>query len=141
MAILPSSWHGLQQWMDGLVDNQFAEPVEFHPWHGAADDATGATSGADPNRAVLYTTAVYVVPGARATGEAGTRAAGLATQVLQSEEWISIVGEKLGDPGSWLAHDRIYLPERGTWHEISTVIPSATDRYNVNLIRITSSDL
>lgn len=127
--------------MDGLIDNQFSEPVEFHPWKGAADDASGATSGPDPARAILITTAIYVVPGSRATGEAGTRAAGLATQVVQAEEWISIVGEKLGDPASWLAHDRIYLPERNTWHEISSVTPSATDRYNVNLIRITPSDL
>lgn len=122
--------------MDNIVDNQYAEQVELHPWQGTVDDASGLTSGPDPNRAVVYTTAIYVVPGARATGEGGTRAAGLASQVLQSEEWISIVGEKLGDPALWEAHDRVYLPARKTWHEISTVTPSATDRYNVNLIRL-----
>lgn len=127
--------------MDALVDRQYSEPVEFHPWVGGADDATGASSGPDPDRAVLYTTAVYVVPGARATGESGTRAAGMAMAVVTSEEWISITADKLGDPSMWVARDRVYLPERNAWHEISNVVPSATDRYNVNLIRISAGDL
>lgn len=131
-----SSWRGLQQWMDALVDQQFDEPVELHPWRGGADDATGTTSGPDPERAVLYTTAIYVVPGARATGEGGSRAAGMAIAAVSADEWISITGEKLGDPGSWLARDRVYLPQRNMWHEISHVVPSATDRYNINLIRL-----
>jgi hypothetical protein len=131
-----SFWRGLQQWMDAIVDQQFAEPAEFHPWKGTVDDATGLSSGPDPERKVLYVNAIYVVPGARATGEAGTRAAGMASQVVQSEEWISLTGEQIGDPAMWEAHDRVYLPERGTWHEITTVTPSATDRFNVNLIRL-----
>jgi hypothetical protein len=141
MAFITSSWRGLQQWMDAIVDQQFSEPVEFHPWVGGADDATGTSARPDPDRAVLYTTAVYVVPGARATGEGGSRAAGMAIAAVTSEEWISITGEKLGDPSSWIARDRVYLPERNSWHEISNVVPSATDRYNVNLVRLSAGDL
>ncbi len=136
MPLSISSWHGLQQWVDAIVDQQFSEPVEFHPWRGGADDATGASSGPDPDRAIVRTTAIYVTPGARATGEAGTRAAGMALAAVTAEEWISIVGEKLGDPSIWLARDRVYLPERGSWHEVSKVEPSATDRFNVYLIRL-----
>jgi len=131
-----SSWRGPQRRMDALVDRQFAEPVELHPWRGGADDATGATSGPDPERAVLYTTAIYVTPGARATGEGGTRAAGMALAAVTAEEWISITAQKLGDPSTWIARDRVYLPERNMWHEISNVTPSSTDRYNINLIRL-----
>ncbi len=136
-----SGWRSIQRRMDALVDRQFSEPVELHPWTGGADDATGRTSGPDPDRAVLYTTAIYVVPGARATGEGGTRASGMALAAVTSEEWISITADKLGDPSMWNARDRVYLPERNQWHEISNVVPSATDRYNVNLVRINPGDL
>jgi len=130
-----SIWRALEQQMDAIVDGEFAEPVELHPWSGGQQ--AGNKGQPDPSRPVLYANAVYVVPGARATGEAGTRAAGQsqATQV-PSEQWIAITETQLGNPGNWRMYDRVYLPERGTWHTISFITPSATGRFNVNLIRL-----
>jgi len=130
-----SIWRGLEQQMDAIVDGEFAEPVEIHPWKGGQ---IGTGHGQpDPNRRVLYANAVYVVPGARATGEGGTRASGQAMgRQAEADEWVAITEDQLGNPAYWKMYDRVFLPERGTWHTISVITPSATGRYNVNLIRL-----
>lgn len=132
-----SPWHALESATDAIVDAQFAEPVEFHPWNGG-QHAFG-DGFADPTRQILITEAIYVVPGARATGEAGTMAMGLSTRVVTNDEWISISEDNLGDPVHWQMYDRIYLPERDPsqqWHSITVVMPSATARYNVYTVRL-----
>ena len=137
MVSFPSTWRNLQRVMDSMIDGQFSEPVEIHPWTGgqhAADD--GAP---DPTRAVLYTNAMYVVPGSRATGEAGTRAAGITTKIQTADEWISITEDAIGSPENWTMYDRVYLKERQPgeqWHTIAEIIPSATGRFDIHLIRL-----
>jgi hypothetical protein len=88
---------------------------------------------------VLYCIGVYVMPGAAATGEAGTIAIGRSNvggPVLTAAEWVSITEDQLGNPANWQPNDRVYLPERGTWHNINSITPSATGRFNVNLTRV-----
>jgi hypothetical protein len=108
-----------------------------------SEDESIGTPQADPSRAVLYCIGVYVTPGSRATGESGTIASGVARSeagMLTAAEWVSITEDQLGDPAKWgpavSNYDRVYLPERGTWHTINSITPSATGRFNVNLVRV-----
>lgn len=133
-------WTQLASEVDAIVDEYFSEPVELHPWLGA-HSALVSETGPDPSRKVIFTEGIYVCPGARATGEAGTVAAGLATRVVSSDEWLSITLENLGgDPSVWLEGDRVFWPlckaGQDPWHTISFVTPSATNRFNINLIRL-----
>lgn len=133
---MTSPWKGLEQIVDGIVDEQFAELVEFYPWSGGQHVAD--EGALDPTRSILRTTAIYVTPGAAATGEGGTLATGMA-RFQSANEWVSITRDKLGDPANWVMYDRVYFPERDPeqqWHSISEIVPSATDRYNVMLIRL-----
>lgn len=130
-------WRAFQRRVDGYVDKTFSEPIELHPMLGG-EFATG-TAQPDPARVVLYCRGVYVMPGGRTTGEAGTVATGLARSegnVLTSMEWVSITEDQLGNPGNWQPYDRVFLPERGTWHQINSVTPSATGRFNIQLTRV-----
>lgn len=130
-------WRNFQRRVDVYVNRAFSERIELHPMLGG-EFATGSAQP-DPARAVLYCRGVYVMPGSRTTGEAGSVATGLARSegnVLTSMEWVSITEDQLGDPGSWQAYDRVYLPERGTWHQINSVTPSTTGRFNIQLTRV-----
>ena len=124
--------------MDDLVDRQFGEPVELHPWAEMSEDSiSGEGSGPDPARSVISTVGVVVRPGARATGESGTIGAGLATQVVTQEIWVSIQEKYVGQIGQWHSYDRVRLPERyEQWYTIARIDPSATGRPNFHLIRL-----
>lgn len=130
-------WWALQRNMDQIVDRQFSERVVFYPWSGGQNVADD--SAPDPTRAVLKTEAVYVTPGARGLGEAGTMASGLASNIQSSREWLSIMSDKLGDASLWRSYDRVFLPDQSPnqqWHSIEKIEPSATKRYYVYLIRL-----
>lgn len=123
--------------VDDAVDNQFADPVRLIPWKGG--QRVSDTGSQDPTREVLDTVGVYCTPGARAMGEAGTIASGLATSVQTGREWVSIQEDRLGDPSVWKMYDRVFLPNQlpnQQWHSIQEIQPSATKRYNVLLIRL-----
>jgi hypothetical protein len=130
-------WWAHQRRMDQMIDRQYSEPVEFYPWDGGQHVAD--IGQADPTRAVLKTEAIYNTPGAHAMGEAGTLASGMATNIQTSREWLSIMSDKLGDPITWRAYDRVYLPRQNPsqqWHSIEKIEPAATKRHNVYLIRL-----
>jgi hypothetical protein len=123
--------------MDSIVDSQFSEPVRLIPWTGGQSISDGGHQ--DPTRKVLDTVGIYVTPGSSAMGEGGTLASGLTTQIQVSREWISITEENMGDPSLWVRYDRVFLPDQlpnQQYHTIESVVPSATKRYNVNLIRL-----
>ena len=136
-----SIWRAFERQMDVLVDGQFGEPIELHPM--ISEEETTGSPEADPSRSVLTCIGVYVTPGSRATGESGTIASGVARSeagMLTAAEWVSITEDQLGDPAKWgpavSNYDRVYLPERGTWHTINSITPSATGRFNVQLVRV-----
>jgi hypothetical protein len=136
-----SIWRGFERLVDAYDDVYFGEPIELHPM--LSEDETIGTPQADPGRSVLYCVGVYVTPGSRASGESGTIASGVARSeagMLMAAEWVSITEDQLGDPAKWgpavSNYDRVYLPERGTWHTINSVTPAATGRFNVNLVRV-----
>jgi hypothetical protein len=137
MSVSEPIWRKYQRRVDSNVDLTFSERVEFYPWTGGesvADDLV-----ADPSRVILKTVGVYVTPGARAMGESGTLASGLATSIQTGREWISISEENFGDPSLWRAYDRVHLPDQlpnQQWHSIEKIQPAATKRYNVYLIRL-----
>lgn len=142
----PALWRSLAQRLDAFVDNRWAESVELHPWTGGqVSNPVGA--GPDHSRPILTIQAVYLVPGAHATGEAGTRAAGMSSQQTTSEEWISIAEGNMGvlPPTNWRMFDRVYLadPERSEfpWHTVNYVVPSATMRWDVHLVRLNATIL
>lgn len=136
-----SIWRTFERLVDAYDDRYFGEPIELHPMI-EEEETTGAPEP-DPSRSVLYCIGVYVTPGSRATGESGTIASGVARSeagMLTAAEWVSITEDQLGDPAQWgpvvSQHDRVYLPERGTWHTINSITPSATGRFNVQLVRV-----
>lgn len=136
-----SIWRNFERLVDAYDDMYFAEPIELHPM--IAEEETIGSPQPDPARSVLYCSGIYVVPGARATGESGTIAAGVArseASILTAAEWVSITEDQLGNPALWgpavSNYDRVYLPERGTWHTINSITPSATGRFNVQLVRV-----
>lgn len=125
--------------MDVAVDEMFAEPVELHPWLNS--DGRYSTSGmADSSRSVLKTMAIYVTPGAAATGERALVGGGIS-HTLEQDVWISIQQELLGDLSAWQAGDRVYWPERGEYYELLyPPIPHATLRPNVHLTRLEGTE-
>ena len=130
-------WWALQRRMDETIDRQFSERVEFYPWDGGQHVAD--IGQPDTTRPVLRTEAIYNTPGAHAMGEAGTLASGMASNIQTSREWLSIVSDKLGDPITWRAYDRVFLPDQfpsQQWHSIERIEPAATKRHNVYLIRL-----
>ena len=133
-------WVQLASDVDNTINDFFAEPVELHPWLGEHSALINETFP-DPTRKVIKTVGIYVCPGAHAIGEAGTVASGLATQVVSSDEWLSITLRDLGgDPSVWQEGDRVFFPEcragQDPWHTISFVTPSATNRFNINMLRL-----
>jgi hypothetical protein len=130
-------WRNFEVLVDNAVDKQFGEPVKLIPWMGG--QRVSDTGSQDMSRNVLNTVGVYCTPGARATGEAGTIATGLATNIQSGREWISIQEENLGDPSLWKMYDRVFLSDQlpnQQWHSIQEIQPSATKRYNLLLIRL-----
>lgn len=130
-----SIWKALETRMDKLVDRQFAEPVELHPWRKGSYSSGGE---ADDTRAVIKTQGIYVMPGAAISGEGGTQGAGLNTRVVTQDVWLSIIEDYTGNLADWKMHDRVYFPERGEWFEIAYTDPSATNRPNIHLLRLQS---
>jgi hypothetical protein len=136
-----STWRNHQRVMDAEIDLEFGEPIELHPM--VAEDESIGSPEPDPSRSMLRCIGIYVTPGSAATGESGSIATGWSRSeagVLTAMEWVSITEDQLGDPAKWgpavSNHDRVYLPERGTWHTINSITPSATGRFNVNLTRV-----
>jgi hypothetical protein len=137
MTAIPPIWRALQTYVDTIDDNMYGERVQLIPWQGG--QRVTDTGSQDPKRAVLNTIGIYVTPGARAGGEGGTIASGLATNMQTSREWVSIQENNLGDPALWVMYDRVFLPDQlpnQQWHSIEKIEPSATKRYNVILIRL-----
>lgn len=137
-----SIWRGFERIVDGFVDGYFSEPIELHPMQPDSEVIIGGPQP-DPNRQILSCIGVYVMPGSRATGESGTVATGLSHSeagVLTGMEWVSVTEDQLGNPANWgpavSRFDRVYLPERGTWHTINSITPSTTGRYNINMTRV-----
>lgn len=130
-----SFWRGLEIMMDNMVDNYWAEPVQIIPWGPIGIDDDGAP---DPARKAVNTRGVLVMPGAAATGEAGTMATGMVSGQLDLTTWLSITDFnlktlKLSD----LQHgDRIYFPERDEWYAMDRPIPSKTGRPQIYLQRL-----
>jgi hypothetical protein len=127
-------WRILQGWMDGIVDDQFAEPVHLIPWGGGQRVSDEGTQ--DPARSVIITIGVYRTSGS-ATGD--VMAPGVTVQTQVAQEWIEITEQNMGDPANWHAYDRVFLPDQlpnQQWHTILKVNPSATKRYQVMLARL-----
>lgn len=126
-------WRALERVMDAIVDDTWAEPVEFHPWgwRGVEDNPEP-----DPDRAVLKTMGILVMPGAATTGE-GAAAGGMATP-LTSSTWVSISEDNLKntDLAYWREDDRVFFPDRDEWFKIDHPLPSATARPNIYLVRL-----
>jgi hypothetical protein len=136
---VPASWARFERIVDGFVDGRFGEQVQI--WPTMEEQAATGTSTPDPSRKVLYATGVVEMPGASATGEAGTLARGLTTEgkIETSMIWVSMTEDELG--GDWTHYgigDRVLLPERSPtqWYQINSITPSVTGRYNVNLVRV-----
>lgn len=133
MATPLVSWLSLQQRLDKIVDGRWDEPVELHPWAGGAYSSDGA---ADPTRKVLVTRAVFMVPGAAITGEAGSGHGSGDAQQLENECWLDIQDDRLGDPTRWRAYDRVNLVFRVEWFSIAWIGPGATRRSKIHLVRL-----
>ena len=134
MVVRTPNWVVYQQRLDKLLDLRMAEPVELHPWITGSGYSTDGVI--DTSRPVLKTQAIFVTPGAQVIGESGSSMGGV--QQLENEAWISIQEDLLGDPASWKAHERVYLPIRNSWYEIAYISPSATRRPDIHLIRLES---
>ena len=133
-----SIWKSLELKMDKIVDRQFAEPVEFHPYTKASYSDPGSP---DPARSILKTTGIYVNPGAAITGEGGTQGANLNFRLVMQDCWISIIGDYTSSVYNWVRGDRVYLPERGEWWEITYIDLSPTNRPNIHLVRLQIADV
>jgi len=126
-------WRDLERFMDIIVDEFFAEPIELHPWIAADYNDPGH---ADSARKVVKTIGCYVMPGAKAVGESGTVSSGMAARTVENSVWVSITEDNIGDINAWKQHDRVYLPERNAWFSIEKPVPSATGRPQFDLIRL-----
>jgi hypothetical protein len=127
-------WRVLQQRMDGIVDDQFAEPVHLIPWSGG--QRVSDEGQQDSQRVVIRTVGVYRTSGAPT---ADVEAPGINANTQVAQEWVEITEYNMGDPGNWNAYDRVFLPDQlpnQQWHTIQSVIPDATKRYHVMLIRL-----
>lgn len=118
-----------------MVDDQWGEPVEIRPWHGADVSGEGEP---DPNRPVILTDGILVQPGAAAYGEAGAQSTGMAARPVGLNTWLSISQHKL--KGFRLADfeegDRIYFPDRDEWYSVDHPLPSVTARPQLYLVRL-----
>jgi hypothetical protein len=132
-------WRGPQVMMDSIVDDFWAEPVQIVPWGPVGIDDDGAP---DPDRPALATIGVLVMPGAAATGEAGTGGQGIA-KPLDASTWVSIteynlLPMKLSDLQQG---DRVYFPDREEWYMVDHPMPSKTGRPQIYMSRIQESTL
>ena len=128
-------WRGLERYMDAIVDRQFGEPVEMHPWTegGISDEG-----GADPARDIIYIIGILVAPGASATGEGGVVSTGMSHRVVAYDIWLSIQEDQLAKAKleTWQKGDRIYFPDRDQWYTILYPTPSVTARPQIELARM-----
>lgn len=136
-----SIWKALERKMDAIVDQQFAEPVEIHPWKKASTGGYSNPGAPDPDRPVLNITGIYVNPGASITGEGGTQGANLNVRMVTQDVWLSVIEDYIGDVKLIKPPDRVFFPERGEWFEVAYSDPSATNRPNIHLIRLQDSSL
>jgi len=91
----------------------------------------------------LDTRAALVMPGAAASGEAGSGAQGMTATYLDTTTWFSIteynlLPYKLSDLQQG---DRVYFPDRNEWYMIDHPMPSKTGRPQVYVSRIQESTL
>lgn len=132
----PFDWTDLENTLDWVVDQRFAEAMTLIPWIDGQTVFTPGEEGPDLTRQpMVVTTGCFVTPGASLIGEAGrATGGGFNTQVLENECWVSVTLEKLGGSiASWRAGDRVFMPRRG-WFSISYLDSSATLRPNIHLI-------
>jgi hypothetical protein len=131
MSPLPD-WTALQKRLDFIVDGRWGESVILIPWAKDTGIYQPGEEGPDPARKLLTTTGIYVTPGSKVVGE---MAAGGATQIVESECWLSItLGQLGGSLAYWRASDRIYLVNRDLMYSFSYAEDSATYRPNLHLI-------
>jgi hypothetical protein len=127
-------WRALEVLIDDMVDDQWGEPVELHPMAGADVDSEASP---DPTRKILKTVGVLMMPGAAATGEAGTVGTGLTVKQVQNDVWVSLSERNLkGTLSTWKEEDRAYFPDRDIWYKVLYPIPSATGRPQIYLARL-----
>lgn len=126
--------------VDRVVDKFFGEPMELHPWGKIGLSSEGEP---DPERAVLYFTAILVMPGAAATGEAGAVSIGMSSRVVGMDVWISIQEDQLATAKleTWKEGDRLYVPDRDLWYQVQYGTPSVTARPQIELTRIQKADV
>jgi hypothetical protein len=135
---MPIPWLRMQRMMDSIIDDTWAEPFEIHPWTTAGYAGRG---GPDPSRAALIgpnVIGVYTTPGSKVMGETADSP---ATQTVENEVWLAVEQTVLIDPSIWVPSDRVFLPDRGEWYEISYVAPSSTFRPNIHLTRLQNVDV
>jgi hypothetical protein len=128
-------WRGFEKLADKMVDRQFGEPVEMHPW----TTATAASEGeADPSREVIILWGILVMPGAAATGEGGSVSVGMATRVVAYDTWLSVQEDQLAKAKleTWRKGDRVYFPDRDMWFTVLYPTPSVTARPQIELARM-----
>jgi hypothetical protein len=137
MPILTPNWLSLQQRLDQIVDDEWAEVVEIHPW---ATPAGGFSNegGPDPTRPVLVTVGMYVTAGAAAAGEVSQGMS--AAHQIDMDVWLSVQQQLLGNY-QWVNNDRVFWPWRSEWYQISYSAPSASLRPNIHLIRLNNTVL
>ena len=133
-------WRGPQVMMDGMVDDFWSEPVQIVPWGPVGIDDDGSP---DPARPAITRRGILVMPGAAATGEAGTRAQGMTASYFDTSTWLSIteyelLPMKLADIQQG---DRVYFPDRDEWYMIDHPIPSKTGRPQIYMSRLQESTL
>lgn len=133
-------WRGPQVMMDGIVDDYWSEPVRIVPWGPVGIDDDGSP---DPARPALNTIGILVMPGAAASGEAGTKATGMTSGPVDASTWVSIteynlLPMKLSDLQQG---DRAYFPDRDEWYMIDHPMPSKTGRPQIYMSRIQESTL
>lgn len=132
---LPPPWRALERLVDGIVDDQWGEPVELHPMAGADIDSE---AGPDPTRRVVRTVGILVMPGAAAMGEAGTIGTGMASRTVFNDVWLSISERNLLGSllHTWREEDRVYFPDRDEWYKVENPVPSVTARPQIYLSRL-----
>lgn len=132
---MAAPWRAMEVLLDDMVDDQWGEPVELHPMAGADVDSEASP---DPTRKIVTTVGVLFMPGAAATGEAGSMATGLTSKQVQNDVWVSISEHRLKgvDLATWKSEDRVYFPDRDIWYKILYPIPSVTGRPQIYLARL-----
>lgn len=139
MAVTAPAWFALQQRCDAIVDQQWSEPLEIHPWVGGTVSEPGQ---ADPSRPVIKTVGIYVSPGAQVVGEISTGAAGTDSKQLENEVWASVQREYIGNyETTYKANDRLFWVWRNEWFTVDYIGPSSTYRPNIHLLRLNENAL